>query len=160
MSDSAPDGTSGTGIERLDRQPSILCTHIAAGPYPFETLLVLDDHLGPTESLIRCTTCGTVYLLEMLDWLADLRLFRVRLPEPEAAAGLLRDLQRGSCDLKRAGEEARHFSLTSERLAVLMLLNTGQAELVRLIGGAAAMSAPGGSWRELPCDGTWIRTFC
>ncbi len=130
---------------------------MTAGPYPFETLLVLDDHLGPTESLIRCSTCGATYLLEMLDWLAELRLFRVRVPEPTATAGLLRNLERGSCDLNRAAEEARHFSLASERLAVLVLLNTSQAELVSLFCGTEATSAPGGSWRELPCDGTWIR---
>lgn len=133
---------------------------MVAGPYPFETLLVLDDHLGPTESLIRCRNCRATYLLEMLDWQADLRLFRIRVPEPAAAAGLLRDLERGSCDLRRAGEQARHFSLTSERLPVLILLNTRSAELITTISGPEVLTAPGGSWRELSCDGTWIRSFC
>lgn len=134
-----------------------LCSHMQRGPYPFATLLVLDDHLGPTESLVRCLSCGRAYLLEMLDWLNDERLFRVRAVDADTAQSLVRDLQRGSCDLTRAGEEARHVSLSSERLPALMLLNTRTRELTALLTGPETLAAPGTSWRGLPCDGAWIR---
>ena len=128
------------------------------GPYPFATLLVLDDHLGPTDWLVRCQACGSAYLLEMLDWEGPRRLYRLRAPAAEAVAGLVKDLERGSCDLNRAGAEAQHFSLTSERLPNLVLLDLGEGSLVRMID-AGDTQVPGASWRELPCDGSWIRRF-
>lgn len=134
-----------------------LCGHIRSGPCPWETELVIDDHLGPTEALVGCRTCGRAYLLEMLDWAGSLRLFRVRAPAPAAVALLTRDLNRGSCDLSRAGEEVRQFSLTSDRLAVLVLYDTRSAEVVERIDLGSPAEVPGASWRELPCDGSWIR---
>lgn len=137
-----------------------LCEHLVPGPYPFETVLVLDDHLGPTELLIRCRQCDHCWLLEMLDWREDERLFRIRKADPEAVAGLLKDLARGSCDLRRAGEQARHFSLTSERLPELLLLNVHNARLSAVIKPPMDTVVPGTDWRALACDGSWIRQLC
>jgi hypothetical protein len=128
------------------------------GRYPFATVLVLDDHLGPTDWLVRCSSCGSVHLLEMLDWDGPRRLYRMRAPAPEAVAGLLKDLERGSCDLNRAGAEAQHFSLTSERLPHLVLLDLRASTVVEMID-VTGSQIPGASWRELPCDGSWIRRF-
>lgn len=136
-----------------------LCGHFRAGSCPWETVLVVDDHLGPTELLVRCRTCGREYLLEMLDWQGDLRLFRVRAPSPDAVALLTRDLNRGSCDLRRAGEEVRHFALTSDRLPALVLFNTRTSTVTDVIELDQPRSVPGAGWRELPCDGSWIRRF-
>lgn len=135
---------------------SSLCAHTVAGPLPFESVLVLDDHLGPTDWLVRCRTCAAHYLLEMLDWDGPSRLYRVRAPAHDAVAGLLRDLERGSCDLDRAGAEANHFSLSSTRLPTLMRLNLSSSELSALIE-ASGVRLPGASWRELPCDGSWLK---
>lgn len=137
-----------------------LCAHLTPGPYPFAIVLVLDDHLGPTELLVRCRQCDHCWLLEMLDWQDDVRLFRVRQPDPEAVAGLLKDLARGSCDINRAGEQARYFSLTSERLPELLLLNIRGATLSAVITPAQHIKVPGTGWRQLVCDGSWIRQLC
>ncbi len=135
---------------------STLCPHLQPGPCPWETELVIDDHLGPTESLVACRVCGRAYLLEMLDWSGTLRLFRVRAPAPDAVALLTRDLRRGSCDLRRAGEEIRHVSLTSDRVAELLLYDTSTTVLLERIALDSAADVPWAGWRELPCDSTWI----
>ena len=135
------------------------CPHLAPGPYPFETVLVLDDQLGPTDWLVRCRTCATAYLLEMLDWQGPRRLYRLRAPDPDAVAALVRDLDRGSCDLNRAGAQAQHFSLSSERLASLVLLDLQAGTVVELLEVPDDLSIPGAGWRELPCDGSWIQRF-
>ncbi len=134
-----------------------LCSHMVPGPYPFESVLVLDDHLGPTDWLVRCSRCGAPCLLEMLDMAGSLRLYRTRLPEAGAVQGLIRDLERGSCDIRRAGEQARHFSLSSRALDRLILLDPGKQTLVRLLSMDPELRIPGASWRELDCDGQWIR---
>lgn len=136
-----------------------LCRHLIPGANPFETMLVLDNHMGPTEMLVRCRRCARPWLLEMLDWQDELRLYRTRVADPATTAGLLRDLERGSCDLARASEEARHFSLSSERLAVLLLLNSRTAELCSVFTPPQNMVIPSSGWRDLPCDGAWIRRF-
>jgi hypothetical protein len=142
-----------------DAQSVALCAHLSPGPYPFESVLILDDHLGPTDWLVRCRACRRPYLLEMLDWREKLRLYRIRRPDAQAVEGLMRDLDRGSCDLRRAGEQVRHLGLSSRRLSELALLDLGQAVLVRTIDVPGDQPIPGASWRELPCDGAWIRRF-
>lgn len=134
----------------------VLCAHIQPGACPWETELVIDDHLGPTECLVACRTCGRAYLLELLDWLGSQRLFRVRAPSPDAVALLTRDLDRGSCDLGRAREEVRHVSLSSDRLPVVLLYDTKTASLVARIALEDPGDVPWAGWRDLPCDGTWI----
>lgn len=133
-----------------------LCPHIQPGPCPWETELVIDDHLGPTECLVGCRTCGRAYLLEMLDWSGNLRLFRVRAPAPAAVALLTRNLNRGSCDLDRAREEVRHVSLSSDRVPALLLYDTQAASVVARIGLDDPGDVPWRGWRELACDGSWI----
>lgn len=136
-----------------------LCEHLQAGPYPFDLTLVVDDHLGPTEALIRCRSCGQHYLMEMLDWRGDQRLFRLSQTDEDATQLLLRDLARGSCDLNRATEEVRQFSLASTRLPALLLLDTVQRTISSLTEVAPGTRIPGTGWRDLPCDGSWIETL-
>ena len=132
------------------------CIHLLPGPYPFESVLVLDDHLGPTDWLVRCKRCGVPYLLEMLDWADALRLYRLRLPDKAAANGLMRDLERGSCDLNRASAQAQHFSLSSTTLPLLVLLDMKAGSLLSVSNTPSGETLPAASWRELPCDGRWI----
>ncbi len=135
------------------------CGHLAPGPYPFRTVLVLDDQLGPTESLIRCRQCDAPYLLEMLDWRGSMRLFRVRRPERSATDALERDLSRGSCDLNRASAEVFQFSLDAEPCPWLLLLDQGAGTLLARIDIDAKTAVPTAPWRELPCDGSWIEAL-
>ncbi len=147
-----------TQVNQAATRPQV-CAHLPPGPYPFDSVLVLDDHLGPTDWLVRCRTCTAAYLLEMLDWDGPQRLYRMRLPERDAVAGLIRDLERGSCDLNRAGAQAQHFSLNSQPLPVLALLDLRAGTLLALLDVPPEEKLPGASWRELPCDGEWIRRF-
>ena len=140
----------------MSASPQAPCSHLLPGPYPFESVLVLDDHLGPTDWLVRCRSCGVPYLFEMLDWADALRLYRLRLPDEAAANGLMRDLDRGSCDLNRATAQAQHFSLSSKTLPLLVLLDMKAGELVSVSDAPHEEVLPTSSWRELPCDGRWI----
>jgi hypothetical protein len=141
----------------MSGNPPSICSHLIPGPYPFETVLVLDDHLGPTDWLVRCRACPTTYLLEMLDWDGPRRLYRLRAPAAAAVAGLVRDLERGSCDLSRAAAEAQHFTLSSQSLPTLALLDLRASTLVATIEVPRGTHIPSASWRELPCDSSWIR---
>jgi len=134
-----------------------ICQHLTPGHYPFDSVLVLDDHLGPTDWLVRCRSCEAAYLLEMLDWQGSLRLYRLRVPEPRSVDRLLRDLERGSCDLNRARDQAHHFSLTSTRVAELALLDLAAGQLIRMVKAPENEAIPGASWRDLSCDGSWIQ---
>lgn len=142
--------------QRLRGQIVAPCEHIAPGPGPYRVTLVLDDHLGPTEALVHCKTCEQAYLIELLDWQGAMRLFRVAAPDGDATALLLKDLERGSCDVNRAGEEVRQFTLDSQPLPVLWLVDTSARELVGVIDTTGLGTIPTRGWRELPCDGDWI----
>jgi hypothetical protein len=136
-----------------------LCSHLVEQRYPIRVDLVLDDHLGFTEALIRCTVCDRPLLLEMIDWAGDLRLFRAAEPDEQATRLLLRDLSRGSCDINRAGEEVRQFSLMATPLEELLLIDDATRSIVARpslsdLGGDAPRAGTG--WRELPCDGHLI----
>ena len=135
------------------------CTHLKAGSYPFESVLVLDDHLGPTDWLVRCSSCAAAYLLEMFDWDGSRRLYRLRAADAAAVDALIRDLERGSCDLNRASAQAQHFTLTSQALpiAVLLDLRAGALRSVVELPEDIRAEVPVASWRELPCDGSWIQ---
>ncbi len=127
------------------------------GPEPFRTLLVLENHLGPTELLIRCTHCRQTYLLEMLDWRGSLRAFRISSAEDGATAALLVDLERGSCDVNRARVEVRHFTLTSNLQPDLLVLDSDKAAIDSVATVTeSAQTIPREPWRHLPCDGSWI----
>ena len=144
----------------MSDNPASLCSHLIPGPYPFEAVLVLDDHLGPTDWLVRCSSCAATYLLEMLDWDEPRRLYRLRAPAGASVAGLLRDLERGSCDLNRATAEAAHFTLSSQSLPALALLDLSAGTVVATVDVPGGTRIPGAGWRELPCDGSWIERLC
>ena len=128
-----------------------LCSHIQPGPVPWDVVLVLDDHLGPTDALAVCRTCRTPYLLEMVDWRPPLidgapLPGRVggraaappdgrRLPAglPDVVRVCCVHQERGSCDLRRAGEEVRHFSQGARRLPWLVLLDTSAYRLEAVV---------------------------
>ncbi len=132
-----------------------LCEHVRPGQWPFQVVLVLDEHLGPTEALMRCRRCGRSYLLEMLDWRGAARAMRVAVLDPAHADTLVRDLTRGSCDVRRAGAEVQHVRQLAPLLPLLLLVDTA-GPVVEAIVGADDVKIPTGSWRSLPCNGEWI----
>jgi hypothetical protein len=135
---------------------SDLCEHIATGSYPFEVELVMDDQLGLTDAVVRCRHCQRVYLLEMLDWAQDHRVFRISALVDDHAQRLIRDLSRGSCDLQRAGAQVQHLKTASSFAPRLLLIDPSEPRICSLAPLPADRALPSASWRELPCDGSWV----
>lgn len=137
-----------------------LCQHVKVGAYPFRLQLCLDEHLGLTDGLVTCRDCNKAYLLEMLDWRGDERLFRVSLPDAEGATQLVRDLTRGSCDISRAFAEIHHMQTSIPASRYLIIIDQNFSLSGPTIVGIAPKPAdrplPTTSWRELDCNGQWL----
>lgn len=133
-----------------------LCEHVRPREWPFLAELVLDEHLGPTDALMRCRHCGRSYLLELLDWRGNLRAMRVAVLESLHADRLVRDLTRGSCDVNRAGAEVQHMRQLAPLSRVLLLVDTGGPVIDAVAEVPAGVTIPGASWRALPMNGHWI----
>ncbi len=137
-----------------------LCQHVKVGAYPFELQLSLDEHLGMTDALVTCAECDRPYLLELLDWRGDERLFRISLPDADRVTQLVHDLSRGSCDISRAGAEVHHLQTTTPACEYLLIVNEHFSPIGPTIVGIAAKPddrpLPAASWRELDCDGQWL----
>jgi hypothetical protein len=131
-----------------------VCEHLRAGRYPLSIDCVFDDNLGFTDCLAHCRECQASYLLEMIDWRGNLRLFRLSRPDPGQSARLLRDLDRGSCDLERARAESDQFRLANAEVAALLLIDMSIPRIAALLPPEETM--PRSCWRELPCDGSWL----
>lgn len=133
-----------------------LCDHVQPGRWPFEVDLVIDEQMGFTDALVACRTCGAPYLLEMLDWRGSLRLMRVSTVDSRRVAGLLHNLGRGSCDLKRAGAEVQQLQAGATFTPWLLLLDATAMRIEALVPVPAGRKLPIDSWRALPCDGSWL----
>ena len=131
----------------------MLCKHIRPGDAPFETLFVLEEHLGLASGLVECRTCGTTYLLELIDLAGSDRAYRVMDVEPGHAQAMVRTLSRGSCDLQRAQSEVHNLESQSTLLDVTISMNGSDVTEVRQ---ASNGEIPKDHWRMLPCDGTWL----
>lgn len=131
-----------------------LCDHVEAGGWPFDTELVLDAQLQPTDLLVRCRECRRPYLLELLDQRGRDQVMRISVLQPAAVDRLLHNLQRGSCDPQRAGAEVHHLRTGSRFAPRLLLVDSSGPRITALV--ATTKILPGASWRELPCDGSWV----
>ena len=134
-----------------------LCDHVQPDGWPFEVELVIDEQMGFTDALVACRTCGSPYLLEMLDWRDRLRLMRVSTVESSRAAGLLHNLGRGSCDVGRAGAELQQLQTSTTFSPWLLLMDAGAMRITALVPVPEMPHLPAASWRALPCDGSWVR---
>jgi hypothetical protein len=133
-----------------------LCAHVRPGDWPFQVALTLDEQLGITDALVSCRECGQPYLVEMLDWKDDHRVLRVSVLEPARATRVVRDLTRGSCDIRRAGAEIHHLQTQSTFSRWLLLIRASRLGIEAVVPKPLDRPLPGGSWRELPCDGSWV----
>jgi hypothetical protein len=143
-------------INRRAMAPPQLCKHIRPGSYPFQTELVIDEHLGLAEAVVRCRECRLAYLLEMVDWSGHSRAYRVSCLAPEHAEHLVRTLTRGSCDIRRAGAEIQHLQTSSRLARQLLVVDMRGPVIEALVPLSDAVSIPTQGWRQLPCDGSWI----
>jgi len=133
-----------------------LCDHVQPGGWPFEIELVIDEQIGFTDALVSCRTCGSAYLLEMLDWKAHERLMRVSTVDSGRVRRLLHDIGRGSCDPKRARAEVQHLQTSSTYSPWLLLIDSRDVRITGLVPVPPDTPLPTPSWRQLPCDGSWL----
>ncbi len=133
-----------------------LCDHVQSGGWPFVVELVIDEQMGFTDALVACRTCGTSYLLEMLDWRDRERLMRVSTVDSSRVAGLLRNLDRGSCDLRRASAEVQQLQTSATFSPWLLLMDSTTMRIVGVVPVPPDRMMPTDSWRALPCDGSWV----
>ena len=133
-----------------------LCDHVQPDTWPFEVELVIDEQVGFTDALVACRTCGAAYLLEMLDWRGRQRLMRICTVDSARVAGLLQNLGRGSCDLKRAGAEVQQLQTSATFAPWLLLIDATAMRIESVLHVPEGRRLPAASWRELPCDGSWL----
>ncbi len=120
-------------------------------------ILPIDEHMGFTDALVRCTGCGAVYLLELLDQVGHYRALRISRVRQQHADALTHSLSRGSCDLNRAGDEIHHLRTSTQLAPWLLLVDWRQPVLQAVVEAPPDRALPTISWRELPGDGWWVR---
>ena len=91
-------------------KPQGLCEHLRpdAGARPFEIAHAWLFQDGPIDAIARCRTCGAQVLLRLVDWappVGRVRVYAAAAVDPDAVSLYLRDVARGSCDVRRAGAE-------------------------------------------------------
>lgn len=130
------------------------CRHLL-NPAACQIDLVLDAHLQIADGLMSCQRCGQGYLIELCDIDPPLWCYRISCVGNEAYRRTLRSLGQGSCDLERASNEMfslRHHAHTVD--AVLLRQDGVNHALLH-----PAQPAPSLPWRQLPCDGTFVRSL-
>jgi hypothetical protein len=132
----------------------LLCSHIKPGTTPFETLFVLEEHLGLASGLVECRSCGATYLLELIDLVDHDRAYRVTNVDPAHAGAMIRTLSRGTCDIHRAQAEVQNLEGQSALLDVTLSMLGNQ--VTGVVQAASTREIPKDHWRNLPCDGRWI----
>jgi hypothetical protein len=126
--------------------------------WPFEVELVIDEQVGFTDALVSCRTCGSAYLLEMLDWRGHQRIMRVSTVDSSRVQRLLHDIGRGSCDPKRAGAEVQHLQSSATFAPWLLLIDARAVRIEAIVAVPEGAALPTVSWRQLSCDGSWLPT--
>jgi len=119
-----------------------------------ETVLVIDSHVNVTNAFMRCTYCGSAYLLEMVDCTARTSLFRVSRVDQDALQHTARAIHQGSCDVNRSRAEIQHLANAAEELDPLILMQDGC--FTKLVERPDNLPGAHLGWRELPCTGALI----
>ena len=132
----------------------MLCSHIKLGTTPFETLFVLEEHLGLASGLVECTSCEATYLLVLIDLAGNDRAYRVAAVEPAHAHAMVHTLSRGTCDIQRAVSEVQNLESQSTLLNVTISMNG--STVIGLGRVTDTRDIPRDHWRTLPCDGRWV----
>lgn len=133
--------------------PPTPCEHLAAGQLTTE--LPLEDWFGTAEAITSCPICPAHYLIELLDIDGPRRAFRLTMLDKAAAALLIRDFTRGSCDPGRAAAEVNALKAQYPRTNFVIVSHDGSLRDLQLIH--ASQPLPSTHWRELPMRGEWLR---
>jgi hypothetical protein len=140
--------------KRLLYDPMTPCDHLKAGCWPLQIEYVFNSLITFADALVSCRHCQRQYLLELLDVRAHERLFRMSTADPALAAGLLHNLNRGSCDLTRANAEFAHFKNQCDQLDTLLWVDGKGPAISGLVPVNSPL--PQDSWQTLTCDGAWF----
>jgi hypothetical protein len=131
-----------------------VCEHVAhvrAGAQPFSTVLVLDDVGGVADAIVRCQVCARPYLLELLDWSGPARAqrrYRTSVVDEAILKKYLHNLERGSCDVKRAPAERASFESRAKLSRTIVELDAKDLHALSVETVAADADIPMSSWRE------------
>jgi hypothetical protein len=131
-----------------------VCSHVAdaaRGARPFTTVIVMDEVCGMADAVLRCTQCNAPYLLELLDWSGAARIerrYRTSIVDEAILAKYLHNVERGSCDVKRAPAERASFESRAKLSRTIVALDSRDLSVLGVETVAADADIPMGSWRE------------
>ena len=131
-----------------------VCEHVAgpgAGAQPFDTVLVMDEVGGVADAIVRCKVCARPYLLELLDWSGPARArrrYRTSVVDEAILKKYLHNLERGSCDVKRAPAERQSFESRTRLSRTIVELDAKDLSVIDVETVAADADIPMSSWRE------------
>ncbi len=129
------------------------CAHIEPPGAPeLNVDRVLAMQVYPAEALATCASCGTGYLLELLDMQGDQCAYRVAAVDKTAFAATLKSLDKGSCDIQRGRDEIFNLAAGALRLNRVLISRAGAFNKWVV----TAENLPSDSWQELPMDGSWL----
>ena len=131
-----------------------VCEHVAharAGTQPFTTVLVLDEVGGVADAIVRCRVCERPYLLELLDWSGAARVnrrYRTSVVDEAILKKYPHNLERGSCDVKRAPAERASFESRAKLSRTIVELDAKDLHAIGIELVAPDTDIPMTSWRE------------
>ena len=131
-----------------------VCEHVAAaqrGAQPFTTVLVMDEVGGVADAIVRCKVCARPYLIELLDWSGASRVqrrYRTSVVDEAILKKYLHNLERGSCDVKRAPAERQSFESRTKLAPTIVELDAKDMSVIGVDAVAADADIPVSSWRE------------
>jgi hypothetical protein len=133
---------------------AVPCSHIAnavSGSTPFTIVRVLDEVGGVADAIVRCAQCQAPYLIELLDWSGPAKLtrtYRVSIVDEPVLARFLKNLDRGSCDIKRAPAEKQSFESQTRLSNLSLTLRADDLSLIARACVPADADIAMSSWRE------------
>ena len=129
------------------------CNHLTKD-LQLDILWTLDAYLHTTDAYAKCALCDAHYLVEMIDLKGIDAVFRIARLPADYVAKTVHSLHRGSCDINRARSETFALRKSAETLPLLLTMHHG--EFISTIPVAECTEIPQASWRDLPCDGSWL----
>ena len=106
--------------------PAQICPHLQHAD--LEVLLVLNQQIFLTAGIVRCKRCYQHYLVELAYTEGQRQLLRVSVLDSDIAQHTLTSLQKGSCDVSRAGAETLHLRNSAQLTEVLLTMRNGVFE--------------------------------
>jgi hypothetical protein len=134
--------------------PTQACQHLSATPQ-LRVLHVLDSHVHITDGFVQCQLCKACYLIELVDMTSTTCVFRVSRVAETAVANTIASLQKGSCDIRRAGDEVFNLTTMAIELDILLIMQNGQFQ--NTMARPNHFQPEQRSWRQLPCDGRLVK---